>query len=115
MAGQSLSEERRRNVEAWNESARYWEQHAATIRAMFEPLSAALIKAAALEPAKAEQSVLDVAGGTGEPALRIAEICGPRTSVTCTDVVRAAQDFATLPAWRSPVARGQNDAYPTSP
>jgi ubiquinone/menaquinone biosynthesis C-methylase UbiE len=77
-------EEQRANVEAWSESAPYWERHAAVIRAMFEPLSDALIEDAALEPGK---SALDVAAGTGEPALRIAEICGPSTRVACTDVV----------------------------
>src|SRR4051794_10416961 len=76
--------EERANVEAWSESAPYWERHAAVIRAMFEPLSDALIEDAALEPAK---TALDVAAGTGEPALRIAEICGPSTMVACTDVV----------------------------
>jgi len=51
---------------------------------MFEPISDALIEAAALEPGK---SALDVGAGTGEPALRIAEICGPSTRVACTDVI----------------------------
>jgi SAM-dependent methyltransferase len=51
---------------------------------MFEPLSDALIEDAALDAGK---SALDVAGGTGEPALRIAEVCGPSTTVACTDVV----------------------------
>ena len=51
---------------------------------MFEPLSDALIAGAAL---RSRQSVLDVAAGTGEPSLRIAEVCGPSTRVTCTDPV----------------------------
>jgi SAM-dependent methyltransferase len=80
----SSREEQRANVRAWSESAPYWERHAEVIRAMFEPLSDALIEAAALEPGK---SALDVGAGTGEPALRIAEICGPSTRVACTDVV----------------------------
>lgn len=80
----SSREEQRTNVRAWSESAPYWERHAEVIRAMFEPLSDALIEAAALEPGK---SALDVGAGTGEPALRIAEICGPSTRVACTDVV----------------------------
>lgn len=80
----SSREEQRANVCAWSESAPYWERHAEVIRAMFEPLSDPLIEAAALEPGK---SALDVGAGTGEPALRIAEICGPSTRVACTDVV----------------------------
>ena len=43
-----------------------------------------MIEDAALGPGK---SALDVAAGTGEPALRIAEVCGPSTSVICTDPV----------------------------
>ncbi len=71
-------------LRAWSESAPYWDKYASVIRAMFEPLSDALIEDAALGP---EMSVLDVAAGTGEPSLRIAEVCGPSTSVTCTDPV----------------------------
>ena len=72
------------SLRAWSESAPYWDKYASTIRAMFEPLSDALIQDAALGPGK---SALDVAAGTGEPSLRIAEVCGPSTSVTCTDPV----------------------------
>jgi ubiquinone/menaquinone biosynthesis C-methylase UbiE len=72
------------SLRAWSESAPYWDKHASVIRAMFEPLSDALIEDAALGPG---QSVLDVAAGTGEPSLRIAEVCGASTWVTCTDPV----------------------------
>ncbi len=72
------------SLRAWSESAPYWDKHASVIRAMFEPLSDALIEDAALGPG---QSALDIAAGTGEPSLRIAEVCGPSTSVTCTDPV----------------------------
>jgi ubiquinone/menaquinone biosynthesis C-methylase UbiE len=72
------------SLRAWSESAPYWDKYASTIRAMFEPLSDALIEDAALGPGK---SALDVAAGTGEPSLRIAEVCGPSTWVTCTDPV----------------------------
>jgi ubiquinone/menaquinone biosynthesis C-methylase UbiE len=72
------------SLRAWSESAPYWDKHASAIRAMFEPLSDALIEDAALAPG---MSALDIAAGTGEPSLRIAEVCGPSTSVTCTDPV----------------------------
>src|SRR5216684_3053535 len=71
-------------LRAWSESAPYWHKHAAMIRAMFEPLSDALIQDAAIGPGK---STLDVAAGTGEPSLRIAEACGASAAVTCTDAV----------------------------
>ena len=68
----------------WRESAKYWTKHNATIRAMFAPLTQALIERAGIHKG---QSVLDVAGGTGEPSLTIAEVVGPNGSVTCTDAV----------------------------
>ncbi len=68
----------------WRESAKYWTRHNATIRQMFAPLTQALIDGAGIHEG---QSVLDVAGGTGEPSLTIAEIVGPAGAVTCTDAV----------------------------
>lgn len=51
----------------WRESAKYWQKHSATIRSMFAPLTRALIEDAGISPG---QSVLDVAGGPGEPSDR---------------------------------------------
>lgn len=66
----------------WNESAPYWDKYRDIIRAMFMPLTRALIEDARVVPG---QSVLDVAGGNGEPSLTIAETVGPNGLVTCTD------------------------------
>ena len=49
-------------LRAWSESAPYWDKHAPVVRAMFEPLSDALIKDSALGPGK---SALDVAAVPG--------------------------------------------------
>lgn len=68
----------------WRESAPFWAKHAASVRVMFAPLTAALVEAAKL---KAGQSVLDVAGGSGEPSISIAEEVGPSGRVTYTDAV----------------------------
>ncbi len=80
----------------WSENAKYWIQYSDTIRAMFAPLTAALIEHAKIEEG---QTVLDVAGGSGEPGLTVAEKVGPGGSVTCTDavaeMVEAARDDAT--------------------
>lgn len=74
-----------RNILAeWTESAPYWEKHAATLRAMFAPITEALIEAAAIGTG---QRVLDIAGGAGEPSLTIARIVGPSGHVVCTDAV----------------------------
>jgi SAM-dependent methyltransferase len=68
----------------WTESASYWAEHSPTIRQMFAPLTLALIEESAIAEG---QSVLDVAGGPGEPSLTIAQVVGPTGSVTCTDAV----------------------------
>jgi ubiquinone/menaquinone biosynthesis C-methylase UbiE len=69
----------------WGESAPYWQRHADTIRSMFGPVTQALIEAANIMEG---ETVLDVAGGAGEPSLTIAEVVGPTGSVTYTDAVR---------------------------
>ena len=68
----------------WRESAFYWQKHASTIRTMFAPVTQALIEDADIIEGDA---VLDVAGGSGEPSLTIAETVGPTGSVTYTDAV----------------------------
>lgn len=68
----------------WNESAAAWRRYSGTIRTMFTPLTEALIEEARIS---AGQSVLDVAGGPGEPSLTIAEVVGPLGAVTYTDAV----------------------------
>ena len=68
----------------WRESAFYWHKHLDTIRTMFQPVTQALIDDAGIVEG---QSVLDVAGGSGEPSLTIAERVGPSGSVMYTDVV----------------------------
>ncbi|HEX2269759.1 MAG TPA: class I SAM-dependent methyltransferase, partial [Pyrinomonadaceae bacterium] len=68
----------------WNETAKYWTRHRHTIRSMFAPLTRALIEQAGIVHG---QSVLDVAGGAGEPSLTIAETVGAQGSVMCTDPI----------------------------
>lgn len=68
----------------WRESAAYWQNHSATIRSMFAPVTQALIEDGDI---KAGDAVLDVAAGPGEPSLTIAELVGPTGAVTCTDAV----------------------------
>jgi SAM-dependent methyltransferase len=72
-------------LNAWQESAPYWRKHASLIRTLFEPITGALLKAAAIEQA---QLVLDVAGGAGEPSLTIAKALNEKGWVVFTDAVR---------------------------
>ncbi|HEY3579269.1 MAG TPA: class I SAM-dependent methyltransferase [Pyrinomonadaceae bacterium] len=81
----------------WNDNAAAWREHSATIRTMFAPLTAAIIEDARISEG---QSVLDVAGGPGEPSLTIAEHVGPTGSVTCTDAVPAMVATAEAEAQR---------------
>lgn len=85
----------------WSESAKAWREHSATIRTMFAPLTTALIEAAQIS---AGQSVLDVAGGPGEPSLTIAEVVGPTGLVTYTDAVGEMVATATEEAKRRGLA-----------
>lgn len=79
----------------WRESAPFWAKHAGTVRSMFAPITEALTKAAAIDE---RSSVLDVAGGSGEPSITIAEAVSPAGSVVCTDavaeMVRTSRDEA---------------------
>jgi SAM-dependent methyltransferase len=80
----TMSDSERNVLEEWRGSAPYWEKHAGIIRAMFEPITEALIEAAGINEGK---NVLDVAGGTGEPSLTIAKAVGHSGRVVCTDAV----------------------------
>lgn len=64
------------------DAAAYWEKHRATIRGLFHPVTKALIDEARIARGEA---VLDVATGSGEPALSIAEVVGPSGLVVGID------------------------------
>ena len=89
-------------LESWRETSRHWIAHSDTIRTMFMPVTRALIERAGIH---ALQAVLDVAGGSGEPSLTIAEVVGPSGSVTCTDAVAEMVAAARVEAER----RGLNN------
>lgn len=71
-------------INQWTESAHYWEKHRDIIRAMFAPVTQALIEDAAITRGHA---VVDIAMGPGEPALSIADLVGPEGKVVGTDPV----------------------------
>ena len=60
-------------VNAWRDSAPFWEKHREIIRQMFAPVTQALVEDARIGPG---HSVLDIATGPGEPALTIAAKVG---------------------------------------
>ena len=91
-------------LQVWQESAKYWTKHSDTIHKMFAPLTRALIERAGIRKG---QTVLDVAGGAGEPSLRIAEIVGPEGSVTCTDGVAEMVEAARVEGQRRGITNVQ--------
>ena len=91
-------------LHVWQESAKYWTKHSDTIHRMFVPLTRALIDRAGIVRG---QTVLDVAGGAGEPSLTIAETVGPAGSVTCTDGVAEMVEAARAEAQRRGVTNVQ--------
>jgi SAM-dependent methyltransferase len=84
-------------LRSWHESAPYWRKHASIVRALFEPITRALLKAVAIDRA---QSVLDVAGGAGEPSLTIARALREKGSVVFTDAIREMALTARAEAYR---------------
>ena len=82
--GISVSTEAEQILGAWRESAKYWTKHRRIVRAMFAPITAAMIEDAGIG---AGQTILDVAGGTGEPSLTLSEIVGAGGWVTYTDAI----------------------------
>jgi len=82
-------------LDGWRETAQYWTKYSDTIAIMFAPLTEAMIEHAGIHEGL---SVLDVAGGAGEPSLTIAERVGPNGSVTCTDAVAEMVEAAQYKA-----------------
>ena len=91
-------------LDAWRESAKFWTKYSDTIHQMFMPLTRALIERAGIHKG---QTVLDVAGGAGEPSLTIAGVVGPEGSVTCTDGVAQMVEAARAEAQRRGITNVQ--------
>jgi enediyne biosynthesis protein CalE5 len=79
-----IPEEQKKALDSWQTSARYWDKYRALIAQIFAPLTSGLVDEARI---KVGQRVLDIGGGTGEPALTISSIVGPMGSVMYTDPV----------------------------
>lgn len=84
-------------LDGWRETAQYWTKYSDIIARMFAPLTEVMIDRAGIHEG---QSVLDVAGGAGEPSLTIAERVGPNGSVMCTDAVAEMVEAARREAHR---------------
>jgi ubiquinone/menaquinone biosynthesis C-methylase UbiE len=91
------SKAQNKTLDAWQESARYWEKYRALIAQMFAPLTSGLIEEARIGVG---QKVLDIGGGSGEPSLTISSIVGPTGSVMFTDPVAGMVETAQAEAGR---------------
>jgi SAM-dependent methyltransferase len=78
------TENEKSSLSAWKESAPFWAQYAKIIRTMFAPITKALVSDAEITSG---QRVLDIAGGSGEPSLSIADLVAPSGSVFYTDAI----------------------------
>src|SRR5580765_3576931 len=78
-------------INAWRDSAPFWEKHREIIRQMFAPVTQALVEDARIGTG---HSVLDIATGPGEPGLTIAAIVGPGGKVFGTDPAPEMVDAA---------------------
>ena len=68
----------------WAERAAAWRRWHPTLTEWWRGLTDLIVEWADIRPGMA---VLDLASGTGEPALTIAPLVGPEGSVTATDVI----------------------------
>jgi ubiquinone/menaquinone biosynthesis C-methylase UbiE len=68
----------------WTENAAAWRKWYPLYRTLARPATETIIEAAQTGPG---MQVLDIASGTGEPALTLAEIVGSEGHVTATDLV----------------------------
>lgn len=68
---------------AGDDAAAAWQKHYPQMRAQLAQVTEALVEAAAPRPG---MSILDLASGTGEPALTLAQRVGPTGRVTATDL-----------------------------
>jgi SAM-dependent methyltransferase len=90
-------------INQWTGAAPYWEKHRDIIRQMFAPVTGALVEDARIASG---HTVLDIASGSGEPALSIAAVVAPEGRVFGIDPIpgmvaaasRAAQDLAVANA-----------------
>jgi ubiquinone/menaquinone biosynthesis C-methylase UbiE len=77
-----MSHQENADMGRWSGSVPYWEKHGELIRAMFAPITKALLGDAEVRPG---DTVLDCATGPGDPALSIADEVGPSGTVIGID------------------------------
>jgi ubiquinone/menaquinone biosynthesis C-methylase UbiE len=87
----SVEEVKSRELQSWTSVAPGWRKHDQRLTEAFGGVSRVLLDTAGV---KEGDAVLDVACGTGEPALPAARRVGRRGRVLATDITSAMVDFA---------------------
>jgi len=84
MATEQQQQQKSQMHEQWSTAARTWAEQHDLLAGSSKEATLALVDAADLKPGHA---VLDLAGGTGEPSLTVAQRVQPGGSVVCTDLI----------------------------
>ncbi len=87
----TTDEMKARELRAWTSVAQGWRKHDASLRENTAGMTARMLDLAQLQPG---HRVLDLACGTGEPAIPAAERVGPTGYVAATDLVEEMVIFA---------------------
>lgn len=84
-----------RELAGWTATAAGWNKHHALLERFSAPVSQKLIEKAGIQPG---MRVLDIACGTGQPAISVAEQVGAQGSVLATDFVEPVIAYARMKA-----------------
>jgi ubiquinone/menaquinone biosynthesis C-methylase UbiE len=87
----SAADMKSKEFQSWSSVAPGWRKHDERLTGAFDGVSTALLDKAGIKPG---DHVLDVACGTGEPAIPAAQRVGPSGKVYATDLVAAMVAFA---------------------
>jgi ubiquinone/menaquinone biosynthesis C-methylase UbiE len=99
-------------INAWRDSAPFWEKHRESIRQMFAPVTQALVEEAHIAHG---QTVLDIATGPGEPALTIAALVGSKGKIFGIDPAPEMVDAARRAADQLGVRNAQFEVASADP
>src|SRR5262245_57161799 len=87
----NASDMKAKEFQSWSSVVPGWRKHDARLSKAFNVVSIALLDKAGVKPG---HHVLDVACGTGEPAIPAAQRVGPKGRVHATDLVAGMIAFA---------------------
>ena len=93
--GTAKGRAKERERESWSQVAAGWARHDDRLRSSLSPVSERMLAAVNLKPGR---RVLDIASGTGQPALLAAERVGPKGRVLGIDLVDEMLAFARAKA-----------------